>query len=54
MGARKKDVIKLSLACANCGTRNYTTVKSKQSTERLELKKYCQRCDAHTPHKETR
>lgn len=54
MGARKKDVVKVSLACADCGTRNYTTEKSKKSVKRLELKKYCQRCDAHTLHRETR
>ncbi|MFT8319573.1 MAG: 50S ribosomal protein L33 [Bacillus sp. (in: firmicutes)] len=44
---------KLVLACENCGTRNYSTMSNK-GTERLEIKKFCQKCNAHTVHKETK
>lgn len=46
---------KVTLACANCSSRNYTTVKnrSKQST-RLEVRKYCKICGEHTIHRETK
>ena len=46
---------KVTLACVDCGSRNYTTTSNKETqTERLELKKYCSNCGAHTVHKETR
>lgn len=46
---------KLILACVECGTRNYSTTSNKETqTERLELKKYCSTCSAHTVHKETK
>ncbi|MEI5909177.1 50S ribosomal protein L33 [Bacillus spongiae] len=44
---------KTILACSHCGTRNYSTVSKKQE-QRLEVKKYCKQCNAHTVHKETR
>ena len=54
MGTKKKDK-KAILACAECSERNYSAEKSQSgATERLELKKYCPRCGAHTLHKETR
>ncbi|MEC2326294.1 50S ribosomal protein L33 [Lederbergia lenta] len=46
---------KTTLACASCGSRNYTTEgKSAATLERLEVNKYCKRCNAHTVHKETK
>jgi large subunit ribosomal protein L33 len=46
---------KVTLACVDCGTRNYSTTSNKETqTERLELKKYCSACGAHTVHKETK
>lgn len=54
MATKKKDK-KAILACVECSERNYSTEKSQsQSTERLELKKFCRRCNAHTVHRETR
>ena len=45
----------ITLECTQCKRRNYSTTKNKKtSTERLELKKYCRFCRAHTDHKETR
>lgn len=44
---------KLVLACEKCGSRNYSTVNN-NGTERLEIKKFCQNCNAHTVHKETK
>lgn len=46
---------KVILACVDCGSRNYTTMKnSGNSAERLEIKKFCKTCNSHTPHRETK
>ena len=46
---------RIILACTECKQRNYHTEKNKRNnTDRVELKKYCKFCDAHTVHKETR
>ena len=43
----------VTLKCPNCGERNYRKSKNKRNTtERLELNKYCPRCNMHTAHKE--
>jgi large subunit ribosomal protein L33 len=53
MPSQKRPVI--TLACEVCKERNYVTDKNKSNTrDRLELKKFCNRCRAHTAHKETR
>ena len=45
----------ISLACTECKRRNYATVKNKKNTTgRVELKKYCPWCRTHTVHRETR
>ncbi|MEJ9279716.1 50S ribosomal protein L33 [Ureibacillus thermosphaericus] len=44
---------KIVLSCEKCGSRNYT-YPEKDSSTRLQLKKYCQRCNRHTLHKQTR
>lgn len=45
----------VTLACADCKRRNYTTTKNKRTTpEKLNFKKYCSFCDKHTEHKETK
>lgn len=45
----------VTLACAECKRRNYTTNKNKKNNpDRIELKKYCKHCKTHTAHKETR
>ncbi|MFY0761078.1 MULTISPECIES: 50S ribosomal protein L33 [Bacillaceae] len=46
---------KVTLACTDCGSRNYTTMKNTSSSEeRLEFKKFCKACNAHTDHRETK
>ncbi|MFB4165660.1 50S ribosomal protein L33 [Alteribacillus sp. JSM 102045] len=46
---------KVVLACTNCFSRNYTTEKNKQKqTDRIEMKKFCKQCNAHTLHRETK
>jgi large subunit ribosomal protein L33 len=46
---------KITLACAECKHRNYITKKNRRNDpDRLELKKFCPNCRAHTEHKETR
>jgi large subunit ribosomal protein L33 len=48
-----RDIIILS--CNECKERNYSTTKNKRKhPERVEYRKYCPRCDKHTPHKETK
>jgi len=43
----------LSLACADCKRKNYTTDKNKRTaTEKLKLRKYCPFCRKHTLHGE--
>ncbi|KMY23050.1 large subunit ribosomal protein L33 [Actinobaculum suis] len=56
MASKSADVRpKITLACTNCKERNYITKKNRRNTpDRLELKKYCARCNASTPHRETR
>jgi len=47
--------VKVILTCEECLSRNYTTMKNKQTdNERMEIKKFCRRCNAHTIHKETK
>ncbi len=43
------------LTCTECLSRNYSTHKNKKNAnERLELMKFCKRCNKHTLHKETK
>jgi large subunit ribosomal protein L33 len=45
----------ITLACTECGRRNYTTKKDrKKTTGRLERSKYCPFDRKHTLHRETR
>ncbi|WML55526.1 50S ribosomal protein L33 [Neobacillus sp. PS3-12] len=45
---------KTILACADCGSRNYTYPKKADQTERFELKKFCKTCGTQTVHRETK
>ena len=55
MGIKGKNDRMVVLACEECKERNYTTVKNKKNNkERMELNKYCSRCQKHTTHKETK
>ncbi len=43
------------LACQKCKSRNYTVTRNKKiSQEKIELKKFCKKCRAHTDHKEVK
>jgi len=45
----------ITMACADCKRRNYTTTKNKKNDpDRLALQKYCKFCRKHTEHRETR
>jgi large subunit ribosomal protein L33 len=45
----------LLLQCTECKNRNYSTMKNKKNTTgKLEIKKYCRSCRKHTLHKETK
>ncbi len=53
--AAKEDRIIIGMACPDCKERNYHTTKNKRNNpDRLELKKYCPRCNKHTAHRETK
>ncbi|MGT2675815.1 50S ribosomal protein L33 [Streptococcus pseudoporcinus] len=46
---------KVSLACVECGSRNYSIgVSSTPKATRLEVNKFCKHCKKYTLHKETR
>jgi large subunit ribosomal protein L33 len=52
---KKKKDQKAIMACGTCMARNYSIAKSVSFIhDRLELKKYCSKCTAHTMHRETR
>jgi len=43
-----------ALVCSECKSQNYLTEKNKiNTTEKLELRKYCRRCRKYTLHKES-
>ncbi len=52
MAKKKKPITKLQ--CKECKEINYFTVKTKAMEEKLETKKFCNRCRKHTSHKETK
>lgn len=46
---------KVILVCSDCLSRNYNTTKPKYGiTERLEITKFCKKCNKHTVHKESK
>ncbi len=43
----------ITLACVDCKQRNYQTTKDKKkNTQKMEVRKYCKFCNAHTIHRE--
>lgn len=56
MASKSSDVRpKITLACETCKERNYITKKNRRNTpDRLNITKYCPRCNSHTNHRETR
>lgn len=47
--------VNITLACTECGDRNYISTKNKRNNpDRLELKKYCPREKRTTSHRETK
>lgn len=45
----------IKLECTQCKSIGYRTHKNKKAVkERLELSKFCKRCNAHSAHKETK
>ena len=44
---------RITLACTECKVKNYRTEKNKKNTtDRLELTRYCSKCGKSTKHKE--
>ena len=53
--AKAGNRVKITLRCSECKQRNYNTTKNKRNTtERLELNKYCPCCRKHTVRNETK
>ena len=53
--AAKGARVKITLAYTECKQRNYDNMKNKKNTsDRIELKKYCRFCKKHTVHKESK
>ncbi len=45
--------VQFTLRCEECKDENYILTKNKTNQpERVEVKKYCKKCDKHTMHKE--
>ncbi len=43
----------ITLKCLDCGEENYISHKNKRNTpDRIDIKKYCPKCKAHTMHRE--
>lgn len=46
---------KVVLICSECLSRNYqVSVKKENKTARVEIMKYCPKCNTHTLHKESK
>ena len=55
MARRGENRILITLGCADCRERTYSSSKSRRNDpQRIELKKYCPRCRVHTLHREVR
>jgi large subunit ribosomal protein L33 len=53
--AKKAIRMTMTFACTECKEHNYTSQKNRHNDpSRLEFKKYCPRCRAHTVHRETK
>ncbi|MBI4444415.1 MAG: 50S ribosomal protein L33 [Acidobacteria bacterium] len=45
----------ITLQCTECKRKNYSSTKNKKNTtERLELRKFCKWCRRHTSHREVK
>lgn len=47
--------VNITLECTECKEHNYISTKNRSTTpDRIELKKYCSRCNKSTLHRERR
>ncbi len=45
--------VNITLKCLECGEENYISTKNKRNNpQRIEMKKYCSRCNKMTVHRE--
>ncbi len=53
--AKKENRRYINLECSVCKNKNYTTEKNFiNSTEKIEINKFCNTCKKHTSHKEVK
>jgi large subunit ribosomal protein L33 len=45
---------KAILICQDCNSRNYEVKKNLKDPGRMEMKKFCKKCNKHTLHKESK
>lgn len=48
----KAQRITVSLTCTECKSRNYSITKRRE--QKLEIKKFCKTCNAHTLHRDSK
>lgn len=46
--------VKVVLECSVCGAHNYHTLVATDRQQRFTIKKFCNHCNQHTIHQETR
>ena len=55
MAKKNENRVLVSLKCTECKEANYTVSKNKKNTtEKLEISKYCPKCNKQTTFKETK
>ena len=55
MAKKTENRVLVTLACSECKTHNYRVSKNTKNTEeKLNLNKYCNKCRKTTAHKETK
>lgn len=55
MAKKTENRVLVTLACSECKTHNYRLSKNtKNTTDKLNLNKYCPKCRKTTEHKETK
>ena len=53
--AKKENRQYVTMTCTECGNQNYRTPKNKKNTtDKLELNKFCNTCRKSVAHKETK
>ena len=44
----------MTMSCTECKNKNYTFARGKKKEYKVEVKKFCEACEKHTLHKESK